>query len=150
MVFKILAKISVFFYVVFGGFVANSQSASDSKLLLKMTTVLSLDSEQVNSLDSVFTTFSFELDSLNAKIKQIQTSDISEDEINKQSSVLFQERKDLRTWKNNQITSNLTPEQKLLYQKEILTKARPVLHFGHDKADCKVCIKPENGAMKSP
>jgi len=145
--FKILTKILVFLYVLTGVFVANTQSASDSKLLSKMTDVLKLDSNQVNSLDSIFTSFSVQLDSLNTKIKDIQTSELTEKEIGEQSSVLFVVRKELQFWKKSQIISILTPEQNALYKKEILAKSSPVVHFGHDKANCKVCIDPQTGAI---
>jgi|GEM_PF-2319742 len=145
------AILSLFLYVCLNSNVAFSQNASDIKLLEKMTTVLELDSNQVTALDSVFISFANQLDTLNAKIKKIQTSELSEEEINEQTSVLFTERKDLRSWKTDQIKAKLTPEQVKTYDSEIVAKARPVLHFGHNKANCKTCETPTDGAiLKKP
>ncbi len=120
-------------------FVANAQSAADIRLLDKMTTTLDLDTNQVQALNSVFVSFSEQLDSLNAKIKEIQTSDVAEEQISQQSSVLFQERKDLIEWKKDQITAQLSAEQNKVYNQEIVNKAKAAVHFGKDKADCKEC-----------
>lgn len=145
--FNFLAKFSFFLYGLSCVFVANGQSASDTRLLNKMTTLLSIDSSQVISLESVFKSFSLQLDSVNTKIKEIQTSELSEEEISEQTSVLHKERKEIANWKKEKITSILTPDQNVLFKKEILAKSRPVVHFGHDKADCNVCEKPKNGAI---
>ncbi len=140
--FKIQAIIIVLFLALTMSKEIKCQSAADEKLLAKMTTELSLDSTQIYKLKNVFSSYAFQLDSLNTFIKAVQTSDQSEEDISKKSSVLFQERKDLSKWKTNQIAINLTAVQKKKYDTEIVAKTRPVLHFGHDKANCKVCLKP--------
>lgn len=140
--FKIQAIIFVLFLSLFITDEINCQSAADEKLLVKMTQVLTLDSAQVNGLKSVFFSYAFQLDSINAHIKTVQKSSIAEEEISKKISIIFRERKDLTVWKNSQIAATLSAEQKKKYDSEIVAKTRPVLHFGHDKANCKVCLKP--------
>ncbi|HCY45558.1 MAG TPA: hypothetical protein DHU89_02670 [Flavobacteriales bacterium] len=148
---KIQALIFVLFLSLTMSKEIKCQSAADEKLLVKMTTELSLDSAQIYSLKKVFSSFDFQLDSINALIKTVQTSDQPEEDISKKSSVLFQERKDLSNWKANQIAINLTAVQKKKYHTEIVAKTRPILHFGHDKADCKVCLKPgDSGYVPKP
>ncbi len=118
------------------------QSLADEKLLEQLKKELTLDSSQVASITSVFLDYSIQLDTLNTTIKALQMSDLSEDEIGKKTSILFKERKDLRNWKTERLVYFLSAEQKVKYQKEIVAKARPVLHYGHNKADCKACDKP--------
>ena len=140
--FKYQAIIFVIFLNGFFSYSGTCQSKADEKLLTTLKTQLNLDSTQVTELNQVFMDYALQLDSLNATIKEVQTSTLPEEEISKKSSVLFQERKDLNAWKTMQLRAALTSEQKKKYDSEIVAKSRPVLHFGHDKAKCEACKKP--------
>ncbi|MFK7755817.1 MAG: hypothetical protein AB8B53_02670 [Flavobacteriales bacterium] len=143
--FKYQAIIFVFFLTGFASVSGTCQTQADEKLLTRLESTLLLDSAQVTNLNSVFKSYALQLDSINATIKTVQTSSLEESEISKKSAVLFRERKDLNTWKNTQLRSELTPEQQKKYDTEIVAKSRPVLHFGHDKAKCKACKPGDPG-----
>ncbi len=126
------------------------QTSPDEKLLEVIQTELKTDSVQYNSLTLLFKNYATQLDSLNTAIKTTQQSSLAEDSISAKCSVLFAERKDLRTWKENQIKFILTPEQAADYETKVKAKSRPVLHFGHNKADCNACNTSDSGLPFAP
>jgi len=143
--FKYQAIIIAFFLTSFFSEAGICQTQADEKLLSQLTTELVLDSIQVTNLNSIFSSYALQLDSINTTIKTVQTSTLEESEISRQSAVLFRERKDLNTWKNTQLRAQLTPSQQKKYDTEIVSRSRPVLHFGHDKAKCEACKPGDPG-----
>jgi len=120
-----------------------SQTAADVKLLQQLDKELILDSLQKDALKNKFKSYSQDLDSLNKEIKAIQTSTLSEDSINLLTSVLFRERKDLNNQRKENIIAELTVEQAKTYKEKFTLTTKPVLHFGHQKSTCVVCVIPK-------
>lgn len=76
------------------------------------------------------------------QIKELQASDISEDELIYKVMGLQGIKKSAKNYRNATISLALPQELRIVFE-ELTSETRPaVLHFGiHNRADCNVCIK---------
>ena len=118
-------------------------SSFDQRKRDAMVKKLELSADQIVQVDSVFHAFSERLYSYDLQIKEVQRdTSFTEKEISTRLNVLRQNQKDERALRELDLRNNLTPEQLIVYEKDIQPAKHQVLHFGiHNRADCNVCAK---------
>jgi len=118
-------------------------SSFDQRKRDAMVKKLELSADQIVQVDSVFHAFSERLYSYDLQIKEVQRdTSFTEKEISTRLNVLRQNQKDERALRELDLRNNLTPEQLIVYEKDIQPAKPQVLHFGiHNRADCNVCAK---------
>ncbi|MEZ4800657.1 MAG: hypothetical protein R2809_12965 [Flavobacteriales bacterium] len=139
----IQVKHTIIALLVFVGLSSAAQDLlpQDSTYLAMLHTELKTVGPQKSLIDTIFITSCQEVYKVDAQMKAVQTSDLSEDEINLQILNLNQKKKDMRESRDLAIQYILTSEQKVIYSEKIKPNKPSVLHFGmnHDRASCGVC-----------
>lgn len=113
----------------------------DSTFLAMLHSELKTVVPQKSVIDSIYISSCKEVYAIDAQMKSLQTSDLSEEEINIQILNLNQRKKDMREVRDLAIQYVLSPEQKYIYTEKIKPSKPSVLHYGmnHNRADCNVC-----------
>lgn len=107
-----------------------------------MVETLNLDSIQKNQIDSIYGVHHQELNRVEHEMDSLERSEISEEGLNLRISVLNQEKRDIREFRELDVLNTMTKEQQAIYAEKIKPEKPKVLHFGlHDRANCKVCLK---------
>lgn len=82
------------------------------------------------------------IDSYNKKIKEVEKSNASEDEILLKVTELYKRKKTCVDMRNAKINLKLPPDLRMTFDQLIAPNRPAVLHFGiHNRADCNVCKK---------
>lgn len=113
----------------------------DSVYLARLHKELAIESPQKHKVDSIYIHYTTEMYKLDAEIKKVQQSDLSEDSINKEVSRLNEERKLKKDLRELDLIAVLNEQQKKVYIEKIKPAKPQVLHFGinHDRASCVIC-----------
>lgn len=120
---------------------ASQISEQDKAMISKIKNELTLTGNQSSLLDSLFLNASLELKKYDDEIKELQTSDLDEEQISLKVAVLNQKKKDKRELRDIEFRMILTAEQKQVYEEKIKPAKPQVLHYGmnHDRMNCNVC-----------
>lgn len=121
--------------------IAQELSPADQRKRDAIVKELTLNEQQVVLLDSLYTQCAVKLEEIDLRLKEVSRSDsLSEDQVLVRTSVMQQERKDLREIRDLETKAFLSTEQQALFDEKIAPQKPQVLHFGiHNRADCNVC-----------
>lgn len=119
----------------------NQLLPQDSVYLARLHKELAIESPQKHKVDSIYVHYTVEMYKVDAEIKKVQQSDLSEEAINKEVSRLNEERKLKKDLRELDVVAVLNEQQKKIYLEKIKPAKPQVLHFGinHDRASCVIC-----------
>jgi hypothetical protein len=123
--------------------VASAQlPAPDERLLGQLEKRLQLESSQMLAIRGLYERVQTRVDSLDAEIQHLLTTEENEDRVTFMVPVLQQRKKDEKDLRELRMREILTAGQRVIYDSEIKPVKPLVLHFGiHDRMDCNVCNK---------
>jgi len=123
--------------------VASAQlPAPDERLLGQLEKRLQLESSQMLAIRGLYERVQTRVDSLDAEIQHLLTTEENEDHVTFMVPVLQQRKKDEKDLRELRMREILTAGQRVIYDAEIKPVKPLVLHFGiHDRMDCNVCNK---------
>jgi hypothetical protein len=136
---KIFASTLIVFFTITSG--AQTLQPQDSLYLVRFHRELFTTDDQKVKVDSIYHSYARKIEIIESEMKSIQSSTLSEEEINQKVTALNEDKKLLRQLRELDITAILTEDQKKIFNEKIKPSKPAVLHFGmnHDRMNCGVC-----------
>jgi hypothetical protein len=119
-------------------------NSENNRWLSQCDSLLQLQPSQKQNLTQILLQFQSDIARWEKRKQEMATSQLSNDEWEKQDAQLQSERKELRNRKEESIIQSLDENQKQIYYSKISPAKPSVLHMGlkHDRANCTICVKP--------